>query len=68
MLGITQPERIPLPTKDVVTAPEYKPPPHIIFGTPEDTYASCLSFMPKRPKKDVVRQLLNFPKKLSYSM
>ncbi|CAD1474825.1 unnamed protein product, partial [Heterotrigona itama] len=68
MLGITQPERIPLPTKDVVTAPEYKLPPHIIFGTPEDTYVSCLSFMPKRPKKDVVRQLLNFPKKLRYSM
>ncbi|XP_033175867.1 EF-hand domain-containing protein 1 [Bombus impatiens] len=68
MLGITQPEAIPFPTKDVIAAPEYKPPPHIIFGTPEDTYVSCLSFIPEPPKKDVIRQLLNFPRKLRYSM
>lgn len=69
MLGIIQPEKIPLPTEnDVTILPEYKSPPHIIFGTPEDTYASCLSFIPERPKKDVIRQLVNFPKKLRYSM
>ncbi|XP_026670246.1 EF-hand domain-containing protein 1-like, partial [Ceratina calcarata] len=68
MLGMPQPEKIPLPREDVKSAPEYKPPPHIIFGTTEDTYVSCLSFMPRPPKKDVIRQLLNFPKTLRYSM
>ncbi|CAL7943521.1 unnamed protein product [Xylocopa violacea] len=68
MLNIIQPKEIPLPMEDVKVSPEYEPPPHIIFGTPEDTYTSCLSFMPKQPKKDVVRQLVNFPKKLRYSM
>ncbi|XP_053978689.1 EF-hand domain-containing protein 1-like [Hylaeus volcanicus] len=68
MLGITQPERIPLPTEKSKPMPKYVPPPHIKFGTPEDTYASCLSVIPKPPKKDVVRQLVNFPKKLRYSM
>ena len=43
-----------------------KPPPHIKFGTPEDTLAGCQSFVPKPPKKDVVRELFNFPKKLRY--
>lgn len=42
------------------------PPPHIAFGTPEDTLAGCTSFSPKPPKKDVVRELYNFPKKLRY--
>ncbi|XP_003706810.1 EF-hand domain-containing protein 1 [Megachile rotundata] len=68
MLGITQPKEIPIPTKKPKSAPEYKPPPHIKFGAPDDTYASCLSFILKPPKKDTVRQLLNFPKKLRYSM
>lgn len=68
MLGITQPEGIPILGKDTKTAIEYVPPPHIKFGTPEDTLASCLSVMPKRPKIDVIRQLINFPKKLRYSM
>lgn len=68
MLGITQPKGIPIPKKEVLSPPEYKPPPHIKFGIPEDTYATCLSLIPKPPKKDVVRQLINFPKKLRYSM
>ncbi|XP_034183851.1 EF-hand domain-containing protein 1 [Osmia lignaria lignaria] len=68
MLGITQPKGIPIPSKEVLSPPEYKPPPHIKFGTPEDTYAGCLSLIPKPPKKDVIRQLINFPKKLRYSM
>lgn len=68
MLGITQPEGIPLPMKESRPLPEYVPPPHIMVGSPEDTYASCLSFVLKPPRKDVVRQLLNFPKKLRYLM
>lgn len=68
MLGITQPEKIPLPMEKSKPVPRYVPPPHIGFGSPEDTYASCLSLMPKLPKKNVVRQLVNFPKKLRYSM
>ncbi|XP_015587754.1 EF-hand domain-containing protein 1 [Cephus cinctus] len=68
MLGLVQPPRICPPVKEERSSPKYQPPPHIPFGTPEDTLASCLSFMPKPPKKDVVRQLYNFPKKLRYSM
>lgn len=68
MLGITQPESVPLLEKEQRPTLEYAPPPHIKFGTPEDTYAGCLSLMPKPPRKNVVRQLVNFPKKLRYSM
>nr|XP_033339579.1 EF-hand domain-containing protein 1-like [Megalopta genalis] len=68
MLGITQPERIPLPEEEPKPTVDYVPPPHIIFGTPEDTYTGCFSFTSKPPRKDVVRQLINFPKKLRYSM
>lgn len=48
-------------------AVKYEAPPHIGFGSPEDTYASCLSFLLRPPKKNVIRQLANFPKKLRYS-
>lgn len=68
MLGTPQPEAIPIPAR--VERPalvKYEIPPHIKFGSPEDTYASCLSFIPKPPKKDVIRQLANFSKKLRYS-
>lgn len=34
-------------------------PPHIGIGTPEDTAQSCLSFVPKPPKKDVLRYVIN---------
>ncbi|XP_031830528.1 EF-hand domain-containing protein 1 [Nomia melanderi] len=68
MLGITQPESVPLLKKEQRPTLKYAPPPHIKFGTPEDTYAGCLSLMPKPPRKNVVRQLVNFPKKLRYSM
>ncbi|KYN40389.1 EF-hand domain-containing protein 1 [Trachymyrmex septentrionalis] len=67
MLGTPQPDAIPIPTKMERPAPKYEIPPHIQFGSPEDTYASCLSFIPKPPKKNVIRQLTNFPKKLRYS-
>ncbi|XP_046479074.1 EF-hand domain-containing protein 1 isoform X1 [Neodiprion pinetum] len=68
MLGLVQPEKIQPPTEEPKTLPEYVPPPHIKFGTPEDTLAGCLSMLPKSPKKDVIRQIFNFPKKLRYSM
>lgn len=67
MLGTPQPDAIPISTSVERPARKYEIPPHIKFGSPEDTYASCLSFVPKPPKKDVIRQLANFPKKLRYS-
>ncbi|KYM99290.1 EF-hand domain-containing protein 1 [Cyphomyrmex costatus] len=67
MLGTPQPDTIPIPMKVERPAAKYEIPPHIKFGSPEDTYASCLSFIPKPPKKNVIRQLANFPKKLRYS-
>lgn len=68
MLGLVQPEKIQPPIEEAKPLPEYVPPPHIKFGTPEDTLAGCFSVIPKPPKKDVVRQVFNFPKKLRYSM
>lgn len=67
MLGTPQPDAIPVPARMKTPSTKYEVPPHIKFGSPEDTYASCLSFIPKPPKKDVIRQLANFPKKLRYS-
>lgn len=43
-------------------------PPHIKIDSPEDTYVSSPSFVSKSPKKNVIRQLINFAKKLRYSM
>ncbi|XP_012263647.2 EF-hand domain-containing protein 1-like [Athalia rosae] len=68
MLGLVQPERIQPPSEKQKPLPEYVPPPHIKFGTPEDTLAGCLSMLPKPPRTDVIRQVFNFPKKLRYSM
>jgi len=70
VLGTPQPPAIPLPSpteRPRYATPSPPPSPHIKFGTPEDTYASCLSFLPKPPRKNVIRQLVNFPKKLRYS-
>ncbi|XP_011138125.1 EF-hand domain-containing protein 1 isoform X2 [Harpegnathos saltator] len=67
MLRTPQPSAIPLPLKIEGPAVRYVMPPHIDFGSPEDTYASCLSFIPKPPRRNVIRQLANFPKKLRYS-
>lgn len=67
MLGISQPSAIAFPTKGGTSAPKQEIPPHIQFGSPEDTYASCLSFILKPPKKNVIRQLTNLSKKLRYS-
>jgi len=68
VLGTSQADAIPIPARVERPAPaKCEIPPHIKFGSPEDTYASCLSFVPKPPRKDVIRQLANFPKKLRYS-
>ncbi|XP_054267316.1 EF-hand domain-containing protein 1-like [Macrosteles quadrilineatus] len=42
-------------------------PPHIGIGAPEDTAQSCYSFMPKPPKKDMLRYIINAGKKLRYT-
>jgi len=42
-------------------------PPHIGIGAPEDTVQSCFSFLPKPPKKDVLRYVINAGKKLRYT-
>ncbi|KAF7403139.1 EF-hand domain-containing protein 1-like [Vespula maculifrons] len=70
VLKIIQPSSIPIdpPIDQIKPLSEHKIPPHIMLGTPEDTYASCLSYRVKPPKKDVIRQLSNFPRKLRYSM
>ncbi|XP_014473279.1 PREDICTED: EF-hand domain-containing protein 1-like [Dinoponera quadriceps] len=67
-LRTPQPNPIPPVEKKVERpATSYEVPAHIDFGSPEDTYASCLSFILKPPRKNVIRQLVNFPKKLRYS-
>lgn len=68
VLGAPQPSAIPFPAKMERSVPKYKVPPHIDYGRPEDTYASCLSLVPKPFKKNVIRQLANFPKRLRYSV
>ncbi|XP_067014004.2 EF-hand domain-containing protein 1 [Anabrus simplex] len=66
MLNITQP-----PAIDVFEKPKVFPPPtippHIMFGSPEDTYQSCLSVIPVPPRKDVARYLLNANQYLRYT-
>lgn len=63
---------------DQKPAIEYKPkqkslppktmPPHDGFGTLEDSLQNTVSFLPKPPRKDVIRQLLNANKYLRYIM
>lgn len=67
VLGIPQPSAIPSPARAARPVSKHDVPPHITFGTPEDTYASCFSLVPKPPRKNVIRQLANFPKRLRYS-
>ncbi|CAH0556686.1 unnamed protein product [Brassicogethes aeneus] len=48
--------------------PEKVMPPHDGFGSLEDSLQNTLTFMPKTPKKDVIRQILNANKYLRYTM
>lgn len=46
--------------------PPEPPPPHIGIGTLEDSLVSCIHFVPKTPKKDVIKQIVNAGKVLRY--
>ncbi|EFA04366.1 EF-hand domain-containing protein 1-like Protein [Tribolium castaneum] len=48
--------------------PEKKIPPHDGIGSLEDSLQNTLTFMPKPPRKDVVKQILNANKYLRYEM
>lgn len=48
--------------------PEHQVPPHDGLGSLEDSLQNTLTFMPKRPKKNVIRQLVNANKNLRYEM
>lgn len=65
VLGAPQPSAIPLSARAERPVLKYQVPSRIKFNTLKD--ASCLSLLPKPPKKDVIRQLANFSKKLRYS-
>ncbi|RZC42766.1 EF-hand domain-containing protein 1-like, partial [Asbolus verrucosus] len=47
---------------------EKKIPPHDGLGSLEDSLQNTLTFLPKQPKKDVVKQILNANKYLRYEM
>ncbi|KAJ8980307.1 hypothetical protein NQ317_005228 [Molorchus minor] len=66
-LCIVQKPRIEIATKPQPPPPEQVPP-HDGFGSLEDSLQNTLSFLPKPPKKDVLRQLLNANKSLRYEM
>lgn len=68
MLGINQPERIPIPPKEPEVKIKFKIPPAIPFGTHEDTLFNCYTLEPREPRRDVAKQLYYFPKKLRYCM
>lgn len=68
MLGVTQPEKIPMPSKEPEVKIEFKIPPAIPFGTHEDTLFNCNRMEPREPRRDVAKQLYFFPKKLRYCM
>lgn len=55
-------------TEEKKIQPERQMPPHDGIGSLEDSLQNTLTFMPKPPKKDVVRQILNANKYLRYEM
>ncbi|KAJ8960736.1 hypothetical protein NQ318_020029, partial [Aromia moschata] len=55
-------------SKKAPPPPPQQTPPHDGFGSLEDSLQNTLSFLPKPPKKDVLRQLLNANKYLRYEM
>lgn len=48
--------------------PQPQVPPHDGLGSLEDSLQNTLTFMPKRPKTDVIKQLVNANKYLRYEM
>ncbi|KAL0103394.1 hypothetical protein PUN28_017572 [Cardiocondyla obscurior] len=68
VLGVSQPDAIPILDRMKVPSPvKFEVPPCTTLGTPENTYSNSLSFTSMSPKKNVIRHLMNFPKKLRYS-
>lgn len=59
--GISIEEKKPPPA-------EKRMPPHDGIGSLEDSLQNTLTFVPKPPKKDVIRQILNANKYLRYEM
>lgn len=41
-------------------------PKYIGFGTPEDSLASCMSLVPREPRKNIIRYILNANKYLRF--
>lgn len=69
VLGTPQADAIPIPmTDEKPTLVESEEPPHIKSDSPEDTYVSIPFFVTKSPRRNVIRQLINFGKTLRYSM
>lgn len=66
MLGTPQADAIPMRDEKSVSA-KCESPSYVKFDSPEDTYVSP-SFVSRPIRKNVIRQLINFPKKLRYSM
>ncbi|KAK9686909.1 DM10 domain [Popillia japonica] len=50
------------------TSPQRPMPPHDGLGSLEDSLQNTITFMPKPPRKDVLRQVLNTNKYLRYEM
>lgn len=67
VLCIDQKPPLDISTPDKPPA-ERQIPPHDGLGGLEDSLQNTLTFMPKRPKKDVMRQLVNANKYLRYEM
>lgn len=68
VLGTPQADAIPVPVRDEKLMPVKCESSYIKFDSPEDTYVSSPSFVSRPISKNVIRQLINFPKKLRYSM
>ncbi|KAK6644709.1 hypothetical protein RUM43_000977 [Polyplax serrata] len=64
-LNIKQPPDFEVEEKEKPKPPQL-PPPHTGIGSLEDSLGSCLHYVPKEPKKDVVKQIINMNKYLRY--
>lgn len=62
---LLKPDNFEVEEKGKAKLPEL-PPPHTGIGSLEDSLASCLHYVPKEPKKDVLKQILNMNKYLRY--
>lgn len=66
---LEQRPRMDLTGEKISTPPRPRPtPPHDGIGSLEDSYQNTISFLPKPPRRDVTKQLLNANKCLRYEM